>query len=114
MRHHRRVTNELRRERYGCPDWCHADHESFDRADDGALAPLERIGHAGPEFGPGMNGWAVEVTQLGSETPRVYIAPGDEFLDLEVASELSGSLARCVDWLREQATAAPAGRSSAG
>jgi hypothetical protein len=97
------VTTELRRERYGCPDWCTVDHEVADRDEEGVLAAPPYITHAGPAFGPEVGGWAVEITQYGAGPTQIYVGPGDEFLDEEVASALADALLLAADWMREQA-----------
>lgn len=97
------VMSELRREDYGCPDWCTLDHEVVDRDEDGVLPAPAHITHAGPAFGPEVGGWAVEITQYGAGPTRIYVGPGDEFLDEEVASALADALLLAADWIREHA-----------
>lgn len=108
------VTTDEHRELYGCPAWCIAEHETFDGADAGAFSSLSHVVHEGPSFGPGVNGWAVEVGQLGDTVPRIYVGPGDEFLDEEAASKLAEALGLAVGWIREQADAGRLEPSGAG
>ena len=99
------VTTDIRRERYGCPDWCTVDHEVADRDEEGVLAVPAHITHAGPAFGPELGGWAVEITRFGDGPTQIYVGPGDEFLDEGVASALSDALVLALDWMREHAPA---------